>query len=166
MKTLYLDCGMGAAGDILAAALLELLPDGDEFLGEVNALGIPGVHIKREAAVKCGITGTHISVTVNGAEEESLDHGHGHLHGHHDGHSHHHSSLHDIEHIVRDHLPLPQKHTLQKAAACPWHSLPCLIFRGKQKTRRQKPAGLPKVAFLRRIHKKALYTIQRHAAFS
>lgn len=109
MKTLYLDCGMGAAGDMLAAALLELLPDGDEFLGEVNALGIPGVHIKREAAVKCGITGTHISVTVNGAEEESLDHGHGHLHGHHDGHSHHHSSLHDIEHIVRDHLPLPEK---------------------------------------------------------
>ena len=27
MKTLYIDCGMGAAGDMLTAALLELHPD-------------------------------------------------------------------------------------------------------------------------------------------
>ena len=27
MKTLYIDCGMGAAGDMLASALLELLPE-------------------------------------------------------------------------------------------------------------------------------------------
>ncbi|WP_300712614.1 nickel pincer cofactor biosynthesis protein LarC [uncultured Acetatifactor sp.] len=86
MKTLYLDCGMGAAGDMLAAALLELLPDGDAFLEEVNTLGIPGVRIERETAVKCGITGTHISVTVNGMEEESLDAGHEHLHEHHTHH--------------------------------------------------------------------------------
>jgi len=77
---------MGAAGDMLAAALLELLPDGDAFLEEVNTLGIPGVRIERETAVKCGITGTHISVTVNGMEEESLDAGHEHLHEHHTHH--------------------------------------------------------------------------------
>ena len=111
MKTLYLDCGMGAAGDMLTAALTELLPDPDGFVAELNALGLPGVHVSKESSVKCGITGTHISVTVNGEEEESHDHHHDHEHDHdhHHSHSHHHhSSLHDIEHIVRDHLPLPE----------------------------------------------------------
>lgn len=115
MRTLYIDCGMGAAGDMLTAALLELLPNPDDFINELNALGIPGVVFKKEPSVKCGITGTHISVTVNGEEEESHDHHHDeHTHEHdhnHDGHTHHHhhSSLHDIEHIVREHLALPEK---------------------------------------------------------
>ena len=52
MKTLYLDCGMGAAGDMLTAALLELLPDPEGFVKELNALGIPGVEYVREDAVK------------------------------------------------------------------------------------------------------------------
>ena len=122
MKTLYLDCGMGAAGDMLTAALLELLPDPDGFVAKLNALGIPGVEFKREPAVKCGITGTHMSVTVHGLEEGEETHGHHHAHAHdhehhehhHHGHDdshghHHHSGLHDIEHIVRDHLSLPDK---------------------------------------------------------
>lgn len=119
MKTLYLDCSMGAAGDMLTAALLELIPDQDEFIAELNALGIPGVHVKKEESVKCGITGTHITVTVHGEEEESVDvhhHHHDHDHEHHHDHEHshdhghhHHSGLHDIEHIVRGHLNLPEK---------------------------------------------------------
>ena len=111
MKTLYLDCGMGAAGDMLSAALLELLPNPDEFIKELNALGIPGVIFKSEPSVKCGITGTRMVVTVNGEEEESCDHHH--EHGHHHEHEHHHehvhSGLHDIEHIVCDHLALSPK---------------------------------------------------------
>lgn len=120
MKTLYLDCGMGAAGDMLAAALLELLPDPEEFLKELNGLGIPGVRFEKEPSVKCGIRGTHLTVQVNGEEEESQD-GHDHLREHshneasqdphhrHEEQDHHHSSLHDLEHIVRDHLSLPEK---------------------------------------------------------
>ncbi|MBO6065182.1 MAG: nickel pincer cofactor biosynthesis protein LarC [Lachnospiraceae bacterium] len=131
MKTLYLDCGMGAAGDMLTAALLELLPDRDAFLTRLNSLGIPGVTVRSEASVKCGITGTHITVTVNGVEEgehmydhhHDLDHDHHHDHDHdhhhdhdhehdhdHDhAHSHSHTALSDIEHIVQDHLSLPRK---------------------------------------------------------
>ena len=202
MKTLYLECGMGAAGDMLTAALLELVPDPDAVVTELNGLGIPGVEFSREAMSKCGIGGTHVTVKVHGEEEseemfhhhhehahgdaensheadenhqdqhhfdhadahthesechaheehdhhdhehshEEHDHHHDHEHSHeehnhhhdhehscevhdhhhdhehtqedhehaHDGHTHHHhhSSLHDIEHIVCDHLNLPDQ---------------------------------------------------------
>lgn len=86
MRTIYLDCGMGAAGDMLMAALLELCPEKqEEFLGKMNGLGLPGVKVEAEPAVKCGITGTHMNVTVFGEEEESEDvhdHGHAHTHSH------------------------------------------------------------------------------------
>ena len=111
MKTLYLDCGMGAAGDMLAAALLELLPDPGAFVAELNALGFPGVHIRTEPAVKCGITGTHFAVTVHGQEEGhgQHHHHHHHEHEHQHAHEHHHSGLHEIEHIVQGHLALPER---------------------------------------------------------
>lgn len=110
MKTLYLDCGMGAAGDMLAAALLELLPDPGAFVAELNALGFPGVHIRTEPAVKCGITGTHFAVTVHGQEEgHGQHHHHHHEHEHEHEHEHHHSGLHEIEHIVQGHLALPER---------------------------------------------------------
>ena len=38
MKTLYLECTMGAAGDMLTAALLELVPDRAAALARINAL--------------------------------------------------------------------------------------------------------------------------------
>ena len=126
MKILYLECAMGAAGDMLAGALTELLPDPEGFIRELNGLGLPGVRFAREASVKCGVTGTHIAVTVDGREEESLDvhgrhdhdheHGHSHEHEHDHDHDHehshghhHHSGMGDIEHIVRDHLAVPEK---------------------------------------------------------
>ena len=104
MRILYLDCAMGAAGDMLTAALLELFPDPDEMLKKLNAFGIPGVVFARERGQKCGIVGTHIAVSVDGAEEHEDMHAHGHAHTHGDHHSHHHRSLHDIEHMVMDHL--------------------------------------------------------------
>lgn len=119
MRTLYLDCGMGAAGDMLAAALLELIPESDKFVDRLNNIGIPSVKFTREPSVKCGIVGTHLSVTVNGSEEGETHHSHGnenhhghdreHSHGNESEHHHHHASLHDIEHIVRGHMNLSEK---------------------------------------------------------
>ena len=112
MRTLYIDCGMGAAGDMLTAALLELLSESDRkaFLKELSGLGISGVSFHAEPMEKCGIRGTHMKVTVDGVEEESLDaHLHEHHHGHDHGHVHHHSGMHDIEHIVRGHMQVSDR---------------------------------------------------------
>ena len=103
MKTIYFDCSMGAAGDMLTAALLELHPDREGFLKKVNSLGLPGVETTAETAVSCGITGTHVRVKVDGCEEESLDvHPHDHEHHHEDEHEHchehHHEHHHEDEH--------------------------------------------------------------------
>ena len=106
MRTLYIDCGMGAAGDMLTAALLELIPDKEAFLHRMNHLGIPGVMVSAEKSVKCGITGTHFSVKVHNTEEDEHmhDHAHGHSHGH--SHSHHHGSMAQIRSIVSA-MPIP-----------------------------------------------------------
>lgn len=106
MKTLYLECNMGAAGDMLAAALLELHPQPEEFVRRMNSLGIPGVEFSAQPAVKCGITGTHVSVTVHGEEEESQDvhlHHHDHDHHHHDHDHHHHDHEHAHDHHDHEH---------------------------------------------------------------
>ena len=101
MKSLYIDCGMGAAGDMLTAALLELFPDQEKILEELNAIGVPGVRFEKEKSVKCGIVGTHMRVLVNGVEEESEDvHGHHHDHNHDD---HHHDDYHHYDHNHDDH---------------------------------------------------------------
>ena len=87
MKTLYFDLSMGAAGDMLTAALLELCPDKERMLQKLNGLGIPGVRFQAEQTQKLGVTGTHMAVTVHGEEEG-------------DGHHHHHNAMVDIKNII------------------------------------------------------------------
>ena len=110
---MFIDCSMGAAGDMLTGALLELMPDRDEALGMLNAMGIPGISFEASDSTKCGVKGTHVTVKYNGTEEVTEDAGedfaaeaqdieyaadHGHSHGH--------STLEDIEKIIRG-LRLP-----------------------------------------------------------
>ena len=112
MRTIYLDCSMGAAGDMLIAALLELLPEKDTFLQKMQSLGLPGLEISAEPSVKCGITGTHMRVLIHG-EEEGHPHEHAveaHAHSHADApeaahahvhvHPHHHTDLDELTHRI------------------------------------------------------------------
>lgn len=132
MKILYLECAMGAAGDMLLGALLELLPDKAAFLAQMNQLGLPGVSIAAEPAKKCGVHGTRIHVHIHGEEEQPADvvpasgpalphaHAHAHAHNHDHDHAHQHDHMHAHEHMhahahrgmadiqsLLDSLPLP-----------------------------------------------------------
>lgn len=120
MKTLYLECGMGAAGDMLTAALLDLFKEPEQIIDKLNRIGIPKVKYVIEDSEKCGIKGMHVRVLVDGIEEAPADmdetfahkemndrmhndHIHNdHVHDHQPGHhAHHHSSMHDIENIIQ-----------------------------------------------------------------
>ena len=120
MKTLYFECNMGAAGDMIMSALLELHPQPDSFMERLNGLGIPNVTFKKSTSVKCGISGTHVEVAVGGTvenehmhehrhhHEHEHHHEHGHSHEHHHEHEHHHTGMSEIEHII-GHLDIPER---------------------------------------------------------
>lgn len=119
MKTLYLECGMGAAGDMLMAAVYELLDarQRENFLHTMNVLGLPGVKVETASVTTGGIVGTHMKVTVHGHEEHHHDHGHGHAHHyererhhdhHHEPHHHHHATPGHIAELI-DGLSLPRE---------------------------------------------------------
>ena len=102
MKTLYLECRMGAAGDMLTAALSELV-NREEFLRIMNGCGLEGVEFQAETVRKSGITGTHMHVVING-EEEMTEDVHEHMHAHGEEHEHHHHDHeHDHHHHEHDH---------------------------------------------------------------
>ncbi len=93
MRTLFINCSMGAAGDMLSAALLELCDEKETALNELNRFGIPDTRYVAEPTTKSGILGTKIRVLVKGHEE-----GEEHEHNHHAHHSH--NNLKSIENII------------------------------------------------------------------
>lgn len=105
MRILYLDCGMGAAGDMLLSALLSLLKESEQkaFVCEMNQIGIPGAELALRSDSKCGVQGLHISVKIHGQEEgDQSDHRSQDAHSHHHAaHSHHHAAMEEIVNIIR-----------------------------------------------------------------
>lgn len=122
MRTLYIDCAMGCAGDMLTAALLELHPDRAEFLRKMNAVLGGEAVISASDDMKCGIKGTHVTVLIDGKEEGEAAQGrdeHSHDGNGHDSHGHgehepsththhHHTGLRKIMAFI-DAVDLPEK---------------------------------------------------------
>ena len=98
MNLLYLECKMGAAGDMLMGALFELLTEKEQnyFLQTMNALGLPEITLSASRQQKCGIYGTHMQISIHGTEEHEDMHEHTHTHEH--GHEHEHAHTHEHEH--------------------------------------------------------------------
>ena len=121
MRTLYIDCRMGAAGDMLAAALLELQPDRDAALARLNALGLDGVTASASRVTRAGLAGTLVDVSVGGEIEGGHHHHHGHEH-----HHHHHATMAEVDaHIaaldasdqVKEHVRGVYRHIAEAEAA-------------------------------------------------
>ena len=96
-SVIFFECNMGAAGDMLMSAMLDLLDEPEKFIQELNMLNIPGVHFDLMQSVKCGITGRYIKVSVHGVQEDEIYREHSH---HEHSHEHHHAGLSDINNII------------------------------------------------------------------
>ncbi len=72
MCKLYFQCDRGAAGDMIGAALMELVPDKGAMLRKLNHMGIPQVEYRLERKVKYGLEGNAMTVQIQGDTEEEL----------------------------------------------------------------------------------------------
>lgn len=104
MRTLYLDCCSGIAGDMFLGALLDLGLDVGTFKDHLSKLGLQDFDIDVKRTAKFGFMGTDVNVRDLSAQERRHDHGaegeHDHHHHDHDHHDHH---DHDYDHHDHDH---------------------------------------------------------------
>lgn len=104
MKTLYFECNMGAAGDMLMSSLYEICEQKELFLENMNKAFAPfGVVLSASPASKCGVNGTRISVVINGIEEGMEPTHNEHTHGEHISTEHTHHAAHTHEHDAPHH---------------------------------------------------------------
>ncbi len=91
---------MGAAGDMLAAALTDLFEDKKAVIDELNSLSLPHTVVEYEKGESNSISASHIHIVIDGEEEKPDGEGH---------HHHHHGrSLSDVCGII-DNFSAPEK---------------------------------------------------------
>jgi uncharacterized protein (TIGR00299 family) protein len=96
MKILYYDCFSGISGDMNLGAILDLGVSSDILVSGLKKLNIDGWKLDISRDQRHGITGTMVTVIIEGVT------GHEHEHELHDGHIHHsgHRHLDEIEKII------------------------------------------------------------------
>ncbi|MCU6711293.1 nickel pincer cofactor biosynthesis protein LarC [Paenibacillus sp. J5C_2022] len=98
MKSLYLDCSYGIAGDMTLAALLDLGADREYVAAELKRLPIDPFELETNQVMRCGMRGLHLKVKLDGESGHDHDHGHHHEHSHDHGHGHSHAHSHAHSH--------------------------------------------------------------------
>ncbi len=99
MKTLYLECNAGASGDMILGALANLFDEPGEIKRLIESMGIPGITCTVTSAEKSMITGTRVTIEVDGVDEGDVKEVKAH-------HEHHH--LGDVLDIIRK-LNIPSR---------------------------------------------------------
>lgn len=106
MRTLYIDCFSGVAGDMMLAGLLDLA----DHLGVTDAVSVetltdalrslelPEWEVKVEERHKMGLRGLGVRVITPWGEEETSDHPHSRDHSHEHSHDHSHDHAHTHQH--------------------------------------------------------------------
>ncbi len=109
LKTLYLDCFSGIAGDMTLAALIDLGADLDYIISHLKQLPIDPFELSIEPVVKQGVFAKLLNINLfeHSHSHESIHndvhHHHDHHHHVHDDHHHHHTHDHNHHHDHSDH---------------------------------------------------------------
>ncbi|MED4224500.1 nickel pincer cofactor biosynthesis protein LarC [Neobacillus cucumis] len=104
MKTLYLDCISGIAGDMTLSALIDLGADIDYIKENLRKLPIDEFKMSVEKTMKCGIASKKLKLEFDGSHHHQHHHEHHHDNDHHHEHGlHHHEHHHEHDHHRHEH---------------------------------------------------------------
>ena len=111
-RVLYLDCSLGASGDMLVAALLDAGADEGGLVRALEGLPVEGIDVRVSRTTVSSLDACDFDVVLDGVEThdhdmdylygigEAHDHDHGHDHNHGYEHGHGHRNLADVCKVI------------------------------------------------------------------